>query len=176
MKVALPNGLRTEDLRLVGEGGQGRIYLIDESHCVKIYKETKYLKRELEALKIAANVPVFPRVFDWGKGFMIREFIPGVSLSEYLKANPLTEDLAQQLLEIFYTFKRLNFRRADTRLDHIIITPQRRLRLIDPTNAMSKSESFPKRMLAGLKTLGYQEDFLKYVSRIDPSLARRWSG
>lgn len=172
----LPSNLRIDDLALIGEGNQGIVYLIDPSRCIKVYKRSKFLKRELSVLKRAKGEPKFPALYEWGDKYIIREYISGVDLETYLKNNPLTEALSRQLLELYETFKRLRFKRLDTRLAHIIITPNEQLKIIDPTNAMNKKSSYPRKLLAGLDNLGLKKVFLEHTANINSSLYEKWSG
>lgn len=172
--MPLPKNLKLTDLILAGEGAQGKVYLLDDHRCVKVYYKSKYFYRELASLKRAAAEPTFPRLYEWDNNYIIREFIPGMELNRYLENYPLTKDLAAQLLEIYHAFKRLGFKRLDSRIDHIIITPEHKLRLIDPTNAMKHTELHPNRLLTGLAAKGYRERFLEYVKQLDPDLWSAW--
>jgi predicted Ser/Thr protein kinase len=174
--MALPDNLNIADLKLVGEGNQGIVYLIDQTRCLKVYKRSKFFARELSVLQKTKGEPRFPALYSWGDKYMIREYIPGIDLETYLKKNTLTEAISRQLLEIIETLKRLRFKRLDTRLAHIIITPNKELRIIDPTNAMNKSRSHPERLLAGLENLGFKEIFLEHAQKINPALAEKWGG
>ena len=166
--------LQLEKLRLIGEGAQGIVYLIDAGSCVKIYKKKKFFQRELACLQKGRGEAIFPKVHEWGDNMIIREYIPGVPLSEYLKSHEATPGIFLQLLQIYQTLERLRFKRLDTRLDHIIITHQGKLRLIDPTNLMNDHETYPRRMLTGLERAGCKTTFLKFVAEKEPRLAARW--
>ena len=110
----LPYGLREEVLQFVGKGSQGRVYLIDPLRCIKVYKRNEFLALELEILLKAQYESQFPKVYEWGDGYMIREYFPGIGMKEYLRKNSLTEDLSRQIVELFRAFERLGFNRLDT--------------------------------------------------------------
>lgn len=172
--MTLPYGLKEGALKMVGEGSQGKVYLIDPWRCIKFYKRKEFLPLELEILLKAKNEPQFPKVYEWGDDYMIREYIPGIGLKEYLRKSPLTEDLSRQLSELFLTFERLDFKRLDTRMAHLIVTPEGRIKAIDPANAMRKQGSFPKKFLSQLDDLKYKKTFLKHLQVINPTLYERW--
>lgn len=170
------DGLNVENLKYVGEGSQGKVYLIDENRCLKLYKKIKYLPLELANLQRAEKEStLFPKVYSWGKDYMIREYIKGIRLDEYLKKHPLTETISYQLVGIIKDFKRLGFKRLDNRLNNIIITPKGKLRPIDPTGVMQYSQSYPKHMLSQLKKLGLRKRFLEQVKKIDKKLHKEWT-
>lgn len=173
--MTLPNGLRVEDLPLVGEGSQGKVYQIDSHRCIKIYHRPEFLPMELEILQKAHYEPQFPKVYEVGEDYMIREYISGMGLKDYLLQYPLTEDLSRQLVELFQAFERLGFHRLDTRMAHVLVTPAGRIKAIDPANAMRKSGSYPKKFLKQLNKLGWKETFLNHLRTIDPILFDQWT-
>jgi predicted Ser/Thr protein kinase len=172
--MTLPYGLKEEDLQLVGKGSQGKVYLINPQLCIKVYHRKEFLPLELEILLKAKYEPQFPKVYEWGDDYMIREYIPGVSLGEYLRRNPLTEDLTRQIAELFLAFERLGFNRLDTRMAHLILTPEGRIKAIDPANAMRKHGLYPRKFLSQLSDLKCKETFFRYLQRINPILYQRW--
>ena len=172
--MELPYGLREEDLQFVGEGSQGRVYLIDPLRCIKIYKRNEFLALELDVLLRAQYETQFPKVYEWGEGYMIREYFPGIGLKEYLRKNNLTEDLSRQIAELFQAFERLGFNRMDTRMAHLIITPEGVLKAIDPANAMRKQGSYPKKFLSQLSDLKWKRTFFKHLQNINPELYKKW--
>ena len=172
--MALPYGLKEENLKLVGKGSQGRVYLIDPRRCIKIYHRKEFLPLELEILLKAKNEPQFPEVYEWGEDYMIREYIPGINLGEYLRRHPLTEDLSRQIAELFLAFERLGFNRLDTRMAHVLVTPEGRIKAIDPANAMRKQGAYPRKFLSQLSDLKWKRTFFKHLQRINPTLYERW--
>ena len=173
--MSLPYGLSEENLPLVGEGSQGKVYLLDANRCVKIYKRPEFLPLELDILLKAAGEPQFPKVYEWGPGYMIREYVPGIDLREYLRKNPLTENISRQIAELFLAFERLQFRRLDTRFAHLIITPEGIVKAIDPANAMRKSGSYPKKFLAQMEKMKCKKLFFQHLWRHYPQLYEKWA-
>ncbi|NLA57726.1 MAG: hypothetical protein GX855_02305 [Firmicutes bacterium] len=167
-------GHRIGQLEFIGAGKHGEVYKIDDQRCIKIYKKSHYLRRELAALQRGAGAPFFPRVYDWGRDYIVREYIPGTPLSEYLRSHPFTEDTVRQLADMVEIMRRLGFRRADTRLSHIIIDGNGKLWLIDPVNTMKKSPPYPRKLLKGLYRRGLAEQFLAYVRERYPESYGRW--
>lgn len=176
--MALPYGIQLDSLPKVGEGSQGKVYRIDDWRCIKVYFRTEFLPLELEILLKAQNDPLaslfFPRVYEWGPDYIIREFICGSGFKDYLRKHPLTEDLSRQLVLMFQAFERLEFRRMDTRMAHILVTSDGRIKAIDPANAMQKSGSYPRKLLSQLAKLKCKNTFLNHVKAISPALYEAW--
>lgn len=164
-----------DGLPVVGEGRHGKVYRLDETHCIKVYWQRSYKEKELKVLTVSQHSAFFPSVIESGEDYIIREYFDGPSLNQYLTTNKFTDDLAQQLIEIIDTFAQLNFTRLDCRLAHIIVTEGNRLRIIDPTRNMTKVLAYPKKLLRGLKALGLRDQFLAYVKESDPEKYARWN-
>ncbi|HHV93453.1 MAG TPA: hypothetical protein GXX47_02810 [Firmicutes bacterium] len=166
--------LGIERLEFIGAGKHGEVYKIDEKRCIKIYRKRRYLRLELAALQRGAEAEFFPKVYDWGRDYIVREYVPGIPLNEYLRTHPLTEEVAHQLADMVEIMRRLGFRRADTRLSHIIIDENGKLWLIDPVNTMKKSPPYPRKLLKGLMRRGMAEQFLEYIRKRYPDNYRQW--
>ncbi len=171
----LPDGLRLKNLKYLDEGHHGKVYLIDNSRCLKIYKDKNHLKRELANLKRAERKRrIFPKVYQRGKDYLILEFIDGIDLKKYLKSNPLTKSISRQLVDLIRHFKVIGYKRLDTSLTNVIITPNEILRPIDPTSLMQFRQPYPETMLRQLKQKGLKKNFLKHVKEIDQKLYKKW--
>ncbi len=171
----LPDGLRLENLKYLAKGHHGKVFFIDNSRCIKIYKDKKYLKRELTNLKKAERKEgIFPKVYQRGKDYIILEYIDGIDLKKYLKSNPLTVSISRQLVDLIRNFKVIGYKRLDTSLTNVIITPNEILRPIDPTSLMRFRQPYPKIMLKQLKQKGLKKNFLKHVKEIDQKLYKNW--
>lgn len=172
----LPDGLKAVDLEFIGSGSQGEVYRIDHNRCIKVYTAKKYFHRELANLKKGDGDPLLPQVYEWGKYYIIREYIDGISLSSYFKmGRPLTPQISMNLVDLWETFKRLGYRRCDTRLSHVyIINPAGALKIIDPTNVMNNKRSFPRKMFSGLERYGVKATFLDHVRELRPDVYRQW--
>lgn len=173
--MPLPNGLKKKNLKLLGKGAQGEVYQIDATHCIKIFTHSKNsMVRELENSLKAQREPVFPKVYQWGDDYIIREYLAGVELRAYLHHHPLTEAISRQLVELIRAFERLGFTRLDTQLKNVIITPEGIIRPIDFVNSTRVSQPYPKLLLAGLAKLNMKETFLGHVKKMDRLLYRQW--
>jgi|GEM_PF-2391960 len=118
--------------------------------------------------------PRFPRLYEWGPDYIVREYIPGHSLGHYLNRNRLSRELAGQLIDIFRWLRRLGFRRIDMRLAHVIYDG-RALYVIDPTNLNKADNPFPRKAWRGLKKRRAADAFRSYLAEMDPQLYDEWS-
>jgi predicted Ser/Thr protein kinase len=157
-------------LQYIGKGMHGTVYKIDEQKCIKIFKKKSTCEKEIETLAMAQGNNFFPKMFDFGEKYIVREFIEGIELDKYLKTNPLTIELSERLINIYETLGQIGYRRQDTALLHIFINTNKDLRLIDTAKAMCKSTKYPSIILNDLKLLGMLNTFLDHVKQLRPDL------
>lgn len=78
---------------VLGEGAFSRVYWVEtipggESYACKISENEELLEREAQILALLCH-PVFPMYYDFwkqdGRGFLLREYVPGNSLEDMLK-------------------------------------------------------------------------------------------
>jgi serine/threonine protein kinase len=152
------NGEETKYLKkisFVGKGAQGAVYKIDAKRCVKIYVDTKHLKRELSHLQLGNTIGICPKVFLWGEDYIVMEYFSSPPLYEYLKKNPLTKELAAKIIELLDSFEAIGFNRLDHALRHIYMLPDGKLIM---------------------KDLGANaHDFFQFVQEISPKWYLRWT-
>ena len=99
----------------LGKGNNGVVYRIDTHKIIKIFNDEEVCKTEYEILKVSMHCPSFPKVFDYGDYFIIREFVDGVRLDKYLNHNPLNQKLVISLVDLINNFKELGYKKLDIR-------------------------------------------------------------
>jgi predicted Ser/Thr protein kinase len=171
------NGEETKYLKkisFVGKGAQGAVYKIDAKRCVKIYVDTKHLKRELSHLQLGNTIGICPKVFLWGEDYIVMEYFSSPPLYEYLKKNPLTKELAAKIIELLDSFEAIGFNRLDHALRHIYMLPDGKLKIIDVVNSIkSVPIPLPERIMKDLGANAH--DFFQFVQEISPKWYLRWT-
>lgn len=157
-------------LQPIGSGMHGKVYKIDNKSCIKIFKKASVCQKEIETLSMAQGNKFFPGLYDFGEKFIIREFIDGIELDKYLKANPLTTEISQNIIDIYKAFIDVGFSRHDTALLHIFITAEKSFKIIDTAKAMTYYSNYPKLILSDLRKLGCKDLFLQHVRQLDYNL------
>ena len=169
-KIKKEHGYDLTKLQYIGKGMHGTVYKINKQKCIKIFKKKDTCEKEIETLAMSQGNSFFPKMFDFGENYIVREFIEGIELDKYLKTNPLTIELSESLINIYEALGQVGYRRQDTALLHIFIDTNKTLRIIDTAKAMSKSTKFPSIILNDLKQLGIHATFLDHVKQIRPDL------
>jgi predicted Ser/Thr protein kinase len=174
IRIKLYAGLNIKELEFLGSGTQGKVYRIDSQKCIKIFKRERVCKEESKTLVMAQIDLHFPRFYENGKDYIIRECINGIDLEKYLSTNPLTPSVSNKIMELYDAIMRVGYNRLDTALFHIFIIPSGELRLIDTSKALKKRAIYPASMLRGLEELGYKKQFLNHVKITRPDLYMKW--
>lgn len=169
-KIKKEHNYDLTELQYIGKGMHGAVYKIDEHRCIKIFKRRETCQNEIETLAMSQGSSYFPKLYDFGENYIVREYIDGIELDKYLKDNPLTLDLSKKIISIYEALGSVGYRRQDTALLHIFINSRGDLRLIDTAKAMSISTKYPKIILNDLKLLGLKNIFLEHVKAIKPDL------
>jgi RIO-like serine/threonine protein kinase len=172
--IKLYGGYDIDKLKCIGKGIHGSVYILDSKRCIKIFKKMEFYEKELETLKMVQRDAHFPKLFDWGDKFIVREYIDGIELDKYLRKNPLTTNISLKIIDLYDGIVKAGFSRHDTMLFHIFITQDSTLRMIDTARVMKEAYSCPKLLLKGLKDLGCREDFLNHVKLLRPELYETW--
>lgn len=172
--IKLYGNLNIKELQLLGCGTQGKVYKIDSERCIKIFKRKSACRDELDSLFMAQINSHFPRLYDYGKNYIIREYIDGLELNRYLLTQPFTPIISNKLIELYEAMIAIGYKRLDSAIFHIFITPSDDIKLIDTAKAMKKKTIYPHLIIKGLKDLGYKDEFLDFVKAARPELYTKW--
>jgi predicted Ser/Thr protein kinase len=164
------HGYDLKILQCIGFGMHGKVYKIDNTKCIKIFKKTEVCRKEIETLAMAQGNSFFPKLYDFGERFIVREFVRGVELDRYLKDHPLTVDISENIINVYKALIEVGYTRHDTALLHIFIDEDMSLRVIDTAKAMTYTTKYPKLILSDLNSLGYKDLFLEHVKELDYEL------
>lgn len=167
-------GIDLRTCRKIHKGKKELIYLTPDSKIIKICKNTDECRREYLILKYCENNKYFPKVYSYRMGYIIREYVDGICLIDYIKKNGLDESLAISLVDLIDNFKLLDFSRLDTGISHIFIKSNKELKVIGLKNNYTKKEKYPKHMISGLKKLKVSKKFFKFLKQYRPELYDMW--
>ncbi|KEJ00472.1 protein kinase [Clostridium botulinum A2B7 92] len=159
----------------LGSGHNGIVYLLPDKKVIKIFKEKKVCKKEREILQKTNNSKHFPKVYDYGEYFILREYIRGERLDHYIKQNGINKRLTHNIIKLIKEFERLKFKKLDIRCKDIYVDKKYKLRIIDPKNNYSKTVVYPRHLMKGLNKLKVLDDFLIQVEKEEPKYYDLWS-
>ncbi|GAB1763132.1 MULTISPECIES: hypothetical protein [Bacillaceae] len=160
---------------VVGQGKDGVIYRLSSDRCIKVFFKEEVYEKELEAIQVGQPSSIIPQLYGYGPNYIVMEYIEGISLAKQLKKNgDIEKSLVVQLIDFFDELKKLNFRRQDTELRHILINEQGNFKMIDLKRAFTSNRPIPIKLLTDLKELKLSKEFLSHVKDIRPSLYQRW--
>lgn len=160
---------------LIHQNKKEKIYLLPDKKVLKMTKNLKDSRREYLVLRYAYRCSMFPKVYEYRPGYLIRDYVDGICIIDYLKKNPFDKELALSLISIYDTFVKLKFTRLDTGVSHIFITKDKEIKLIGLKSSCWYSEKHPKHMLNGLRRLKVSKRFFKILKDERPELYEIWS-
>lgn len=162
------------DCKLLGKGHNGIVYLLPDGKVIKICFDIKSCMKEYSILSKINNNKYFPRVYGISGNYMIRDYVDGVILKDYIKHHGLDRALVIKILDLLEEFKKLKFLKEDLRCKDILIKPDGSLMVIDPKKFYSKKRDFPRHLSKGLYKLGVLNYFMSVVKKERPKLYNQW--
>lgn len=167
-------GIDLTSCKIIHHSKNEKIFLTQDEKIIKFSKNEHECRREYLILKYAQSSKYFPKVYEYRKGYIIREHISGICLIDYIKKNGLDTSLALSLVDLIEEFKILKFIKIDTGLSHIFIDKNNCLKVIGLINNCFKTENYPKRLFSGLKKLKVSKKFLRIIKKEKPELYDFW--
>lgn len=168
-------GVDLNRCKFIGKGAQGRVYLLpDQKRVIKIYNSPKGCIGEAKILLSIKHNPYFPRIYAYNNISMIREYVPGVLIKDYLKKHGLSRTLAINIIKLIESFKDEGFKKLDIRCAHIFVQPDESIMVIDPRKVFQKKVSYPYRILKTLNDSGHLPQFMEVLKEEYPELYKKW--
>lgn len=167
-------GFNINKLRLIGQGREGKVYLLPENKVLKVFYTINSCENQFEILQKGKNSRFFPTVFNHDKYSIIMGFVYGTTLSKYLKHNNLDKPLSIELVKLIDEFKHLQFTKLDMRLGHIFVQPDETVKIIDPRNSFTIVQPYPVSMMRGLRKHGVLKKFFNNIRFDYPDYYNYW--
>lgn len=168
------NFIELNDCVLLGTGAEGSVYLTPEGFALKRFNTIKAAKKEVAILDNVKDSRFFPNVIIRISNIVVREYVQGDNLSQYLRANGLSYSLSIELIELIEDLKRLKFKRINVRNAHLFIDKNQKVMVIDPRKPYTKVTPYPKNIVKILLKQNLFDIFLKNVLLYRPDLLDYW--
>lgn len=156
--------------RYLGEGHSGQVYLMPNGKVLKIFKSSKSCKREFDILKSVEESPHFPKAYKMDNYYIIREYVEGMNVKDYLIKYGLSKSFVIRISELIDHMKKLKFTKLEIRFPHLFIQEDGTLMLIDPRKSYEQNIPYPKSFLRKLKKMGLLERFIKILDEERPDM------
>ena len=163
------------DCKFLGKGRNGVVFMLSEGIVIKICFDVKSCKDEFYILNKIGKNKFFPRVYGMRGNYMIRDYVDGMPLKDYIKKYGLDKNLSIKIIDLIEEFQKLKFSKLDIRSKDIMINPEGSLMVIDPKKCYSKKRDFPRHLSKGLYRLGVLDFFMFVVKEERPKLYNKWN-
>ena len=144
--------LRTAEF--LGSGHNGIVYLLPNKRVIKIFKNKKVCSGEYNIFIKAAKSKYFPKVYEHGEYYIVRDYAGGQRLDKYIKKHGINREISLNIIKLIEEFTKLKFHRLDIRCKDIYLMDDFSINVIDPKNNYSKSVIYPRHLMKGLKQVG----------------------
>lgn len=159
----------------LGKGHNGIVYRLPDGKVIKICYVMKDFYSESDILKKVRGSRYFPKLYEVGGNYMIRDYVDGMPLNKYIKKNGLSRKLVKDIVDLLKEFERLKFKKLDIRCKDVFVEPDGKLMVIDPQKFYTKERNFPQHLSKGLFKLGVLDDFLIILKKEEPKLYKMWA-
>lgn len=167
--------LDIKECKFLGKGHEGAVYLTPEGYALKIFYKKKKAKDEVSILELVKESRFFPKVIFIAGNMILREYVEGITLNDYLKKNGLSYNLSCEIIDLIEDFKRMKFTRINIRNAHIFVDDSEKIKVIDPRKIFSKNTPYPKDIIKILVNLNLFDDFMKNVTEYRPDLLQYYA-
>jgi len=172
--VAFCLGYDLDKCKFLGEGYEGQVLLTPDNKALKIFKNPEKAFHEYDILKKCEGSVFFPKAYILDNNVVLREFVGGIELREYLEKYKLNEKLSRNLILLMFEFIKLGFTRIDIGSRHIFVQEDYSVKIIDPRKCYTKVVNAPYKLLRAVERRGQFDDFLKVLVEMDPKIAKFW--
>ena len=124
--------IEAKDFKLLGSGAEGAVYLTPGGYAFNVLKNIKNAKSEDDILKQTSDSPFFPNSIVRVGNILIREYVGGINLKEYISKHGLPYNLSKEIVDLIEDLKRLKFKRLNIRNAHIFVNSIVKIKVIDP--------------------------------------------
>ncbi|MBW9145621.1 protein kinase [Clostridium sp. CM028] len=159
----------------LGSGHNGIVYLLPGKKVIKIFKDKKVCEGEYNILIKTRRSKYFPRVYEHGAYYIVRDYACGERLDKYIKKHGINKKISLNIIKLIAEFKKLKFKRLDIRCKDLYLTDDFSINVIDPKNNYSKNVIYPRHLMKGLNNLGVVDEFLSTVSDENPEIYKLWN-
>lgn len=159
----------------LGQGRNGKVYLLPNGNALKIFFKAENCYHEYEILKSVEGNKHFPKVYEYSSNCMIREYVGGVTIENYINQYGLSVYLAKNIIDLIQDFIDLGFTRLDINCEHIFVQQDVTIKIIDPRRTFTKVIPYPHSILGTLKKLGVLDDFFNTLKDTNIKFYEDWS-
>ena len=167
-------GLDLNECKFLGEGHHGKVFLRQDGKVVKICTTARSCRKEYQILKRVEGANCFPRAYEYNNIYMVRDYVGGQCMKEYIKWNGLSKRLSLNIINLLEEFEQLNFTKIDIRCKDIFVQEDESIMIIDPKGCFSRKKSYPSHLMKGLRKSMYLDKFLKVLREERPDLYEKW--
>lgn len=164
-------GINIEECICIGKGLEGKVYLTPDGKALKIFNSARRCKEEYEVMKEVEGNTHFPKAFDYEGRYLLREYVEGLPIKEYIRQKGLSRQLALNLIHLAEDFEKLKIVKLDGVNNHVFVQEDESIKVID---LRRKKYFIYMHLFKTLKKEKVLDDFMKVLEEVRPELASKW--
>jgi len=128
-------------LKVIGKGKTGVIVLLDEKRVIKIRRsDSPKESLEIEAKIQTQALPIAPKVYDYGKNFIVMDYIEGKNLDDTRKNKRVIIDLILKAKEL--ESRKIEHKELARPYKNVIVSENDNVYIIDYDSASIKENPY----------------------------------
>jgi RIO-like serine/threonine protein kinase len=139
-----------------------------DGRVLKIFNSSTSCRNEYNILKSVEGNRYFPKAYEAGKYYIIRDYVGGINVERYLKKYGLSREFVIRVANLVEDMKKMGFKKLDIRFPHLFVQPDGSLMMIDPRKSYEENIPYPKSFLKRLRKMGLLEQFMKILDEEKP--------
>ncbi|MFK9094774.1 hypothetical protein [Bacillus salipaludis] len=159
------------DLSLLSKHEKYAVFRLDENRCILIFAKEGYAEREYENRWLGAKKGISFGAYDWGKNYVVTDYLEATTLQEYLESHIMTRELAEKIIKLLDDLDESGFMTNQAPQD-ILIFSNESLKVENLKKNLTGKPPFPKKMLKGLGV--HAKTFLNFVLEVDKARYEEW--
>ncbi|MEY8000423.1 protein kinase [Clostridium sp. Mt-5] len=156
--------------KYLGEGHSGQVYLMPDGRVLKIFNNSQSCRDEFYILKAVEKSGYFPKAYELGRHYIIREYVGGMNVGDYLKKYGLKREFVIRLADLIDNMKMMGFKKLEVRFPHLFVQEDGSLMVIDPRKSYEENIPYPKSFLRALKKMELLEQFMEILDKERPDM------
>lgn len=166
--------IKLDECKYIGGDINSSTYLMKDRKVAKIYKDPYKCKKDFDLLTSLQVVNVTPKIYNFCGHYIIREYIKGISLNNYIKKNGLNQMLSYKLIAFMDKIYNSNVKDIAINSNNIFLKSDDTLILLDAQYNTNKTNIFYE-LFEDFKNLKIIGLFLENIKSYNLDLYKKWT-
>lgn len=165
--------IKLDECKYIGGNDNSSTYLMKDNKVVRIYQDPSKCKRDYDLMTSQPLVSVLPQIYDFFGHYLVRDYIKGTCLKNYIIKNGLNYIITIKLIKFLEKIYDFNLKNLNIELNNIFITSNKEFILVDTEYTASTECTFDK-LFNDFNKLNVLLGFLSITKIYNINLYNKW--